>query len=48
VRNLLVRGRVAVLLREVGEKVDDFLLPPCNSHAPIVANKRRTASPFAN
>lgn len=41
--NLLIRGGVAVLLREAGEKVDDFFLPSCNSHAEIVANKRRIA-----
>jgi len=30
-------------LRETGEKIDDLFLPPCNSHAEIVANKRRIA-----
>lgn len=41
--DLLVRRRVAVLLREAGEKVDDLFLPPCDSHAGIVANKKRIA-----
>src|SRR6185312_9009793 len=42
-RDLLVGRRVTVLLRETGEKIDDLFLPPCNSHAEIVANKRRIA-----
>ena len=31
--DLLVGGRVAILLREVGKKVDDLFLPPRNCHA---------------
>ena len=42
----LVRGRVAVFLREAGEKVDDLFLPPSDSHAEIVANKKRIARPL--
>ena len=42
--NLLVRRRVAVLLREAGEEVDNLFLPPCYSHAEIVANKKRIAT----
>ena len=41
--NLLVRGRVTVLLREAGEEVDNLFLPPCYSHGGIVANKKRIA-----
>jgi hypothetical protein len=41
--DLLVRRRVAILLRESGEKVENLFLPPRNSHAEIVANKRRIA-----
>lgn len=42
--NLLVRRRVAILLREAGEEVDNLFLPPCYSHGDIVANKKRIAT----
>ncbi len=41
--DLLVGRGVAILLREAGEEVDDFFLSPCDSHAEIVANKKRIA-----
>jgi hypothetical protein len=41
--DLFVRRRVAVLLREAGEEIDDFFLSPRDSHAEIVANKKRIA-----
>jgi hypothetical protein len=44
--DFLVRRRVAIFLREAGEEIDDFFLPPCDSHAEIVANKKRIAIPF--
>jgi hypothetical protein len=40
-RNLFVGRGVPVLLGEAGEKVEHLFLPPCNSHAGIVANKKR-------
>ena len=46
--DLLVGGGVAVLLGEVGKEVDDFFLPPCDSHAEIVANKKRIASVYVS
>ena len=42
---LIGRG-VAVFLREAGKKVDDLFLPPSDSHAEIVANKKRIAIPL--
>lgn len=44
--DLLIRGGVAVLLREAGEKVEDLFLSPRDSHAEIVANKKRIAIPL--
>ncbi len=44
--DFLVGGGVAVLLREAGKEVDDLFLPPCDSHAGIVANKKRIAIPI--
>ena len=41
--DLLIGRRVSVLLREAGEKVDDLFLSPRDSHAGIVANKKRIA-----
>ena len=40
---LLIGRRVAVLLGKAGKEVDDLFLPPCDSHAKIVANKKRIA-----
>jgi hypothetical protein len=31
--DLLIGGRVAILLSEAGEEVDDLFLSPCNCHA---------------
>jgi len=45
--DFLVGGRVAVLLGEAGEEVDNLFLPPCYSHAEIVANKKRIARSFS-
>ena len=42
----LIGGGVAVFLREAEEKIDDLFLPPCDSHAEIVANKKRIAIPL--
>ena len=42
--DLFIGRRVTVLLGEGGEKVDDLFLPPRDSHAGIVANKRRIAT----
>jgi len=44
--DLFVRRGVAILLSKVGEKVDDLFLPPRDSHAGIVANKKRIARGF--
>jgi hypothetical protein len=41
--NLLIRRGVPVLMCEAGEKVEDLFLPPRDSHAGIVANKKRIA-----
>ena len=41
--DLLIRRRVAVLLREAGEEVENLFLSPRDSHAGIVANKKRIA-----
>jgi len=42
--DFFVRGRVAILRGEGGEEVDHFFLPTRDSHAAILANKKRTAS----
>lgn len=42
--DLLIGRGVPILLSEAGEKVENLFLPPCDSHAEIVANKRRIAS----
>lgn len=39
--DLFVGRRVTVLLGEAGEEVQDLFLPPRDSHAGIVANKKR-------
>ena len=44
--DLFVGGGVSVLLGKAGEEVDDLFLPPRNSHAGIVANKKRTGEIF--
>ena len=44
--DLFIRRGVPVLLGETGEKVENLFLPPCDSHAGIVANKKRIASYF--
>ena len=44
--DLLIGGRVSILLGEAGEEVDNLFLPPCYSHAEIVANKKRIARSF--
>ena len=41
--DLFVGRGVSVLLGEAGEKVDDLFLPSRDSHAGIVANKKRIA-----
>jgi hypothetical protein len=41
--DLLIRRGVTVLLGEAGKKIDDLFLPPRDSHAGIVANKKRIA-----
>jgi len=41
--NLLIRRGVSVLLREAGEEVENLFLSPRDSHAGIVANKKRIA-----
>src|ERR1700679_2929873 len=42
--DLLIRRRVAVPGRKAGEKVDNLFLPPRDSHAAILANKKRIGS----
>ena len=42
--DFFVRGRVAILRGEGGEEIDHFFLPTRDSHAAILANKKRTAS----
>src|ERR1700691_364226 len=47
-RDLLIRRRIAVLLRESGKKVHYLFLPSRDRHTAIVANKRRNGNESAN
>lgn len=39
--NFFVGGRVAILLYELREEVEDFFLPPSDCHSEILANLKR-------
>ena len=45
--DLFIGGGVSVLLGEAGQEVDDLFLSPCDSHAGIVANKKRIEKLFS-